>query len=217
TRRDRSPKASYHALREVFEASPASLSPAAPRVSVVVCSYNGEATLGQCLRSLLALDYPDYEVIVVDDGSTDDTRAVLTRFPRVRVVHQPNRGLGVARNVGLREATGTVVAYTDSDCFADPDWLTHLVYQLQRCWAAAVGGPNLTPDDGWLAACVAASPGQPTHVLESDQVAEHIPGCNMAFRRKALEAINGFDPCYHTAGDDVELCWRLPPARYRGT
>jgi hypothetical protein len=90
--------------------------------------------------------------------------------------------------------------------------LTLLVFQLQSSGAAAVGGPNLTPEDGWLAACVAASPGQPTHVLESDQVAEHIPGCNMAFRREALEAINGFDPQYHKAGDDVDVCWRLQQA-----
>jgi hypothetical protein len=72
-----------------------------------------------------------------------------------------------------------------------------------------VGGPNLTPEDGWLAACVAAAPGQPTHVLISDQVAEHVPGCNMAFRREALEAINGFDPQFRKAGDDVDICWRL--------
>src|SRR5207247_7695230 len=80
--------------------------------------------------------------------------------------------------------------------------------------AVAVGGPNLTPEDGWLAGCVAASPGQPMHVLESDQVAEHIPGCNMAFRREALEAINGFDPVYRKAGDDVDVCWRLQQAGY---
>jgi GT2 family glycosyltransferase len=179
---------------------------------VVVCSYNGGSTLGQCLRSLQRLEYPDYEVIVVDDGSTDDTRTILPRFPGVRAIHQANRGLSAARNAGLRAATGAVVAYTDSDCFADPDWLTHLVYQLQRSGAAAVGGPNLTPEDGWLAACVAASPGQPTHVLESDQEAEHVPGCNMAFRRAALEAINGFDPQFRKAGDDVDVCWRLHQA-----
>jgi GT2 family glycosyltransferase len=212
TRADRSPKASYHALAEVWEQPPVGLLPAAPRVSVVVCTYNGGRTLDQCLRSLQVLDYPDYEVIVVDDGSTDSTRAILERFPSIRAVHQPNRGLSVARNVGLHEATGEIVAYTDSDCFADPDWLTHLVYQLRRSGAAAVGGPNLTPDDGWLTACVAASPGQPTHVLESDQVAEHIPGCNMAFRRDALLSINGFDPQYRKAGDDVDVCWRLQQA-----
>ena len=212
THADRFPKAACHALREAFGASPASLLAEAPRVSVVVCTYNGGATLEQCLHSLLALDYPDYEVVVVDDGSTDDTRQILSRFPSVRAVYQPNRGLSAARNVGLREATGAVVAYTDSDCFADPDWLTHLVHQLVRSGAAAVGGPNLTPEDGRLAACVAAAPGQPTHVLESDQVAEHVPGCNMAFRREALEAINGFDPQYRKAGDDVDVCWRLQQA-----
>ena len=214
TRADRSPKVAYHALREVVTRSPAELLPAPPRVSVVVCTCNGGRTLDQCLRSLEALDYPDYEVIVIDDGSTDDTRAIVSRFPDVRAVHQENQGLSAARNTGLGLATGSVVAYTDSDCFADPDWLTHLVYQLQRTGAAAVGGPNLSPDDGRLAACVAAAPGQPTHVLESDQVAEHIPGCNMAFRKDALLAINGFDSQFRTAGDDVDVCWRLQQAGY---
>jgi GT2 family glycosyltransferase len=211
---DRSPKPSYHALREVFERTPAELLLQTPRVSVVVCSYNGGRTLDQCLRSLLALDYPNYEVIVVDDGSTDNTGAILARFPEVRAIRQPNLGLSSARNAGLRAATGGIIAYTDSDCYADADWLTHLVHQLQRTDAVAVGGPNLSPDDGWVAACVGCCPGQPTHVLESDQVAEHIPGCNMAFRREALEAINSFDPCFHTAGDDVDVCWRLQQSGY---
>jgi O-antigen biosynthesis protein len=212
THSDRAPKAACHALREVYEQAPAAGLSVTPKVSVVVCTYNGGRTLDQCLRSLRDVDYPDYEVIVVDDGSMDDTAEILARFPEVTAIRQPNKGLSVARNVGLAAATGDVIAYTDSDCFADPDWLTHLVYQLERSGAAAVGGPNLTPDDGWLAACVAASPGQPTHVLESDQVAEHIPGCNMAFRRDALLAVNGFDPVYRKAGDDVDLCWRLQQA-----
>jgi GT2 family glycosyltransferase len=214
TRADRTPKASCPALEKVFRVSPASMLARRPRVSVVVCTYNGGTTLAQCLRSLHALDYPDYEVIVVDDGSTDDTGAILARFPEVRTVRQSNHGLSYARNVGLRLATGEVVAYTDSDCVADPDWLTLLVDQLERTGAAAVGGPNLTPEDGWLASCVAASPGQPTHVLEREQVAEHIPGCNMAFRRNVLEQIRGFDPLYRKAGDDVDLCWRLQQAGY---
>jgi O-antigen biosynthesis protein len=216
TRRDRSPKASLHAMQEVHERTPAdallSELSSRPRVSVVVCSFNGGATLRECLTSLLALDYPDYEVIVIDDGSTDHTPQILADFPEVRAIRQTNRGLSVARNVGAQAATGSIVAYTDSDCFVNPDWLTHLVYQLQRSGADAVGGPNLTPADGWLASCVAASPGQPTHVLHSDQEAEHIPGCNMAFRRESLLAINGFDPLFRTAGDDVDVCWRLQHA-----
>jgi O-antigen biosynthesis protein len=212
TSADRFPKAAYFALQETIQHSPVDLLPRRPSVSVVVCSYNGGTTLAECLRSLGRLNYPDYEVILVDDGSTDNTRDIASRFPWVRAIHQPNLGLSAARNVGLQSSTGEIIAYTDSDCFADPDWLTHLVAQLLEGDAAGVGGPNLTPEDGRLAACVAASPGQPTHVLESDQVAEHIPGCNMAFRREALEAINGFDPQFRKAGDDVDVCWRLQQA-----
>ncbi len=209
TRADRAPKLSYHAVQRVYQAARPALLGETPRVSVVVCSHNGGATLDECLRSLSDLDYPDYEVIVVDDGSTDDTREILARFPGVRAIHQDHRGLSFARNAGLVRATGTLIAYTDSDCVADRNWLIYLVHQLLRSGAAAVGGPNLTPDDGWLAGCVAAAPGQPTHVLVSDHVAEHIPGCNMAFRREVLEAINGFDPQFRKAGDDVDICWRL--------
>src|SRR5262249_61775744 len=181
-----------HSPPEVFAASPAALLTKKPPVSVVVCTYNGGRTLEQCLKSLERLDYPDYEVIVVNDGSKDNTADILAQFPNVRAIHQSNRGLSVARNVGLRAATGSVIAYTDDDCFADPDWLTQLVYQLERSGAAAVGGPNFSPEDGRIAACVAASPGQPMHGLESEQVAEPIPGCNMAFRREALGSGKGF-------------------------
>jgi O-antigen biosynthesis protein len=210
----RAPKASYHELGSVFQKSPAALLEEAPRVSVVVCSYNGGRTLDQCIRSLLALNYANYEVIVVDDGSTDDTQPILSGFSTIQAIRQENQGLSVARNVGMEAATGEIVAYTDADCFADPDWLTHLVFQFQRSTAAAVGGPNLAPDDGWLAACVAAAPGQPMHVLVSDQEAEHIPGCNMAFLKDALLAIKGFDPLFRKAGDDVDVCWRLQQAGY---
>jgi len=212
THADRVPKAACAQLREMHESPLCELLPAAPKVSVVVCTYNGARTLEQCLHSLLRLDYPDFEVIVVDDGSEDDTASILDRFPEIRVIRQPNHGLSAARNAGLQAAAGTVIAYTDSDCFADRDWLSQLVAQLEASGAAAVGGPNLPPDDGRMAACVAASPGQPMHVLESDQVAEHIPGCNMAFRREALESINGFDTQYRKAGDDVDVCWRLQQA-----
>ena len=212
TTTEREPKPSYYAVGEVFGQPPSRLLTKAPPVSVVVCSYNGGRTLAQCLESLRKIDYPDYEVILVDDGSTDDTPEIATRFPEVKTIRQQNQGLSAARNVGMQAASGAIIVYTDSDCFAHPNWLTHLVYQLERCGAVGVGGPNLTPDDGWLAACVAAAPGQPTHVLESDQIAEHIPGCNMAFYKWALEEINGFDPIYRAAGDDVNICWRLQQA-----
>jgi glycosyltransferase involved in cell wall biosynthesis len=181
----------------------------------VVASHNAQSTLEDCLASLTKLQYPDFEVIVVDDGSTDETAAIARRFP-FKLISIPKGGLSVARNVGLRAATGEVVAYTDSDCRVDPHWLSYLVLPFLNSDMVGVGGPNLVPpDDPWMAHCVARSPGGPLHVLLTDSIAEHIPGCNMAFRKWALEEIEGFDPAFVKAGDDVDVCWRLQERGYR--
>ena len=161
--------------------------PRYPRVSVVVCAYNAERTMDACLASLAVLNYPDYEVIVVNDGSRDRTLEIAESYPYCRIISQPNKGLSVARNVGAEAATGEIVAYTDSDCVADPDWLTYLVAKMEASGLAACGGPNFPPpEDSLVPAAVAVAPGGPTHVLLSDEVAEHIAGCNMAFRRDVL-------------------------------
>ncbi len=189
--------------------------PCYPRVSVVVCSYNAERTMDACLASLEVLNYPDYEVIVVNDGSRDRTLEIAESYPYCRIISQPNKGLSVARNVGAEAATGEIVAYTDSDCVADPDWLTYLVAKMETSGLAACGGPNFPPpEDSLVPAAVAVSPGGPTHVLLSDEVAEHIAGCNMAFRREALLGLGGFDPVYRAAGDDVDICWRFQDAGF---
>jgi glycosyltransferase involved in cell wall biosynthesis len=159
---------------------------------------------------LRQLRYPDYEVIVVDDGSTDATKSIAERYPEFRLISHENRGLSVARNEGCEAATGEVVAYTDSDCAAHPDWLGFLTLRLLSGDFVGVGGPNLPPpEDDWVPEAVARSPGGPTHVLLTDEVAEHIPGCNMAFWRDSLNAVGGFDPTFHAAGDDIDICWRL--------
>ena len=213
--RDRTPKAAFDAVRRRYcGALPPALA-RYPRVSVVVCAYNAERTMEACLASLETLDYPDYEVIVVNDGSTDRTLEISERFPYCRIISQENKGLSVARNVGAEAATGEIVAYTDSDCVADPDWLTYLVARMEDGNLAACGGPNFPPpEDTLVPAAVAVSPGGPTHVLINDEVAEHIAGCNMAFRRDALLALGGFDPTYRAAGDDVDICWRFQDAGY---
>ena len=181
-----------------------------PRVSVVVCAYNAADTLEDNLRSLEQLNYPDYEVILVNDGSRDRTGDIGRQHARVRVIDTPNQGLSAARNVGLAEATGDVVAYTDADTRVDRDWLTFLVQPFLNSDVVGSGGPNVVPaDDPAIAQCIARAPGGPTHVLLDDRIAEHVPGCNMAFRRDALLAIGGFNPIYLRAGDDVDVCWRL--------
>ena len=209
TRADRSPKPALRAASEAFAEAPFAPSLPWPRISVVVCSHNGGRTIRDCLEGLKRLAYPDYEVIVVDDGSTDDTAAIAARYD-CRLIRTPNRGLSNARNAGLAAARGEIVAYLDDDAYPDPHWLTYLAAAFLRTSHAGVGGPNIAPPgDGWIAECVARSPGGPVHVLLTDREAEHIPGCNMAFRKACLEAIGGFDPRFRTAGDDVDVCWRL--------
>jgi O-antigen biosynthesis protein len=214
TNRDRRPKPAFHAVGKAFRAENGAAPGAGPTFSVVVCSYNGARTIGETLEHLDRLRYRDYEVIVVDDGSTDGTAEIAARHA-VRLIRTPNRGLSSARNTGLEAAWGEIVAYIDDDAFPDPDWLTFLAIAFQETDHAAVGGPNLPPpDEGFVARAVARAPGGPIHVLLSDTEAEHLPGCNLAIRADRLRQIGGFDPRFRVAGDDVDVCWRLQDAGY---
>jgi len=219
---DRTPKVSYRTLQPLLQNPERPLyqrfvpEQKLPKVSIVVCSYNGARTLRDCMLSLQDLNYPDYEIILVDDGSKDNTQPIMQEFPKVRNIRQKNRGLSVARNVGIAAATGAVVAFTDSDCMADRDWLYFLVHTLLSSDFAAVGGPNISPPaTDWIQATVGAAPGGPSHVLLTDTIAEHVPGCNMAYHKWALEMIGGFDPEYRKAGDDVDVCWRIMQLGYQ--
>jgi GT2 family glycosyltransferase len=212
TRRDRTPKPALESVRDAFGEIPFGSGPHGPRISVVVCTYNGSKTLPACLRGLRGVEYPDFEVIVVNDGSTDSTPEIVRRFG-FRLISTDNGGLGTARNIGLQAATGEIVAYLDDDARPDPHWLHYLALAFEDGRFAGIGGPNLPPaESGAVASCVADAPGGPTHVLVSDCEAEHIPGCNMAFRKTALEEVGGFDPQFRVAGDDVDICWRLRAA-----
>jgi GT2 family glycosyltransferase len=226
--RDRAPKKAYHRVKKLFAGAENVTGRVPleryPKVSVIVCSYNGGKTLRDCLTALDGVDYPDYEIVFVDDGSTDGTQEIVAAWekeregkllgwktrPDFQSLRQPNMGLSYARNAGAAAAKGEILAYTDSDCMADPDWLYYLVGTLLSGDYAGVGGPNISPPaQNWIQACVAAAPGGPSHVLLTDVVAEHIPGCNMAFHRAAFDQVGGFDAEFRKAGDDVDFCWRL--------
>ncbi len=207
--RDRQPKPALEKVRRAFAEVSFQPNLPWPKFSVVVCSLNGASTIRDTMEGLKNLEYPDYEVIVVNDGSTDETPQIAGEYD-VRLISTENRGLSNARNTGLEAARGEIVAYIDDDAYPDPHWLKYLARTFMTTSFVGVGGPNIAPPgDGSIADCVANAPGGPTHVLISDEIAEHIPGCNKAFRKDALEAIGGFDPRYRAAGDDVDLCWRL--------
>ncbi len=214
--RERVAKPAFERLQQVYRSEVPQPPEPAPMVSVVICAYNAERTLEECLESLRRPRYPNFEVIVIDDGSTDSTKEIAERFPEFRLISHENRGLSAARNDGIAAAQGEVIAFTDADCAVDPDWLTFLVSRLLSGDFAGVGGPNLPPpEDHWVPEVVAHSPGGPTHVLITDSEAEHVPGCNMAFWRERLVEVGGFDPIFAAAGDDVDVCWRLQNAGHK--
>ncbi|MEZ5324145.1 MAG: glycosyltransferase [Verrucomicrobiales bacterium] len=211
--KQRQPKPAYFAVQDHFRkgAAPLSFLTRIPKISVIVCTYNGVRTLDDCLRWIARVDYPDFEVLVVDDGSTENVRAIVEKHARVRYIKQKHAGLSAARNLGAKKANGEILAYTDDDCMPDRDWLAHLALAFQRDpEVAAVGGPNLPPPpENVTQACVIAAPGAPTQVMLNDNDAEHIPGCNLSVLRSEFEAIKGFEERYDVAGDDVDFCWRL--------
>ena len=209
TTRDRQAKPALANVVEAFKEVPFPRDLHWPRISVVVCSYNGAETIEETLAALTKLNYPQYEVIVVDDGSTDATAEIARKYD-VSLIQVENKGLSNARNLGMEAATGEIIAYIDDDAYPDPDWLKFLAAGFTGSDHAGIGGPNIAPPGHGLAADgVAHAPGGPIHVLLSDEIAEHIPGCNMAYRLYRLRAIGGFDPRFGAAGDDVDICWRV--------
>jgi O-antigen biosynthesis protein len=209
TRADRSPRPALEVAARWNRRTVRDVEFEWPRISVVICAHNAGATLDECLRHTVALDYPWLETIVVDDGSTDETPEIAQRYADVRLLRVTHCGLAEARNEGFRAARGELIAYLDADAFPPPEWPYYLALGLDAPNVGGVGGPNVPPaDDPPGAHIVARSPGGPVHVLTSDSRAEHIPGCNMAFWKLLLNEIGGFDPIYTAAGDDVDLCWK---------
>ena len=171
TKRDRCPKPALASVREAFAQVPFPSDLRWPRISVVVCTYNGHRTIRDCLEGLLRLEYANFEVIVVDDGSTDATGDIAEQYG-FRLIRTENRGLSSARNTGLEAATGELVAYLDDDAYPDPHWLTYLAATFMSTTYVGVGGPNIAPaSDGPIAECIANAPGNPVHVLLSDKEA----------------------------------------------
>jgi O-antigen biosynthesis protein len=210
TRADRSARPALDVVQQWNNRTVRDLGVEWPSMSVVICAYNAEPTIAECLDATTMLDYPDLDVVVVDDGSTDRTADIAESYPGVRVLREAHAGLSVARNTGWREARGDLVVYLDSDAFPAPEWPYYLALGMDGPMVGGVGGPNIPPQsDGLAAQRVARAPGGPVHVLLSDDRAEHVPGCNMAFWKIVLAEVGGFDPVYTAAGDDVDLCWKV--------
>jgi len=192
-----------------------------PAISVVIPVHNARKTIEKCLKSLSELNYPAYEVIVVDDGSTDDTADLCAAHEWVRLIRLDKGGPGRARNAGIEVAKGDLIAVTDGDCVVDREWLKELAEGFTAEDVAGVGGDQRSPDDetgtGRLIQDFLKTIGFMTEYIKTGSVAHetnHNASCNVAYRKTVLNEVGGFDETLWP-GEDVELDLRIKKRGYR--
>jgi len=179
-------------------------------VSVIIPAYNAETTLAECIEACLAQTYPDTEVIVVDDGSTDATSRIARGFP-VHYVRQDNRGPAAARNRGAVVAKGAVLAFTDADCVPEPDWLERLLGRFKEGVVAVGGTYGIANPEAPLAKMIHAEIALRHDRFEAD--IDFLGSFNVAYRREAFDAVGGFDERFSRASaEDNDLAYRLHDA-----
>ncbi len=173
-------------------------------ISVIIPTHNRLSQLQNCLRSVLALRHPDYEIIVVNDGSTDGTCDFLDRLsnPKVKSIHHlKNLGPSAARNTGVELARGTIVAFTDDDCVVDSNWLVELekIFTNEQC--DFVFGATYYISKHYK--------GYFPERLTSNGGGKWPGGANIAFKKEVFRTIGGFNSffdAYHN--EDTELAIR---------
>jgi glycosyltransferase involved in cell wall biosynthesis len=185
-------------------------------ITVIVCAHNEERSLSGCLHSVLAQTRPPDELLVINNASTDATRAVAQQIPNVRVVDEPRKGLVVARETGRREARGDLLVYIDADCRAPLTWLARGAGHFERDpGLLALSGPYRFYDwDWWGRLLVRAydytlAPSTQVLVKHVLRIGTIFYGGNFAARRAALERIGGFDTSIEFHGEDTNVGRRL--------
>ncbi len=188
------------------------------QISVIVAARNSAGTISQCLKSLLAQDHDCFEIVVVDDGSTDDTASACDSWDGVRVIRSHWGGPARARNIGVRAARGEIVAFTDADCVAHPHWLAELARCFEDPAVAGAGGDQVSPEDetpfGRRVQEFFKAIGFMTDYIRSDTSSSgirettHNPSCNSAYRKSVFEEVGGFSEDQFP-GEDVELDLKL--------
>jgi biofilm PGA synthesis N-glycosyltransferase PgaC len=187
-----------------------------PFVSVIVAAYCEETVIERTLASLLRLDYPRYEIIVVDDGSTDRTVDILSPYAadgRIRLLEKrQNEGKAMALNDAIPIARGDIITIVDADIEPGPDTLRHLVTHFRHGRVAAVAGnPQVTNTSSLLAKMQATEFASIVSVLRRAQRVWGriltVSGAVCAFRKSAVVDVGLFDP--EMATEDIALTWKL--------
>ena len=181
------------------------------RVSIVIPAYNAGKTMGACVAACLNQSHAPVEVIVVDDGSRDDTPGIA-EGAGARCIRQENAGPAAARNRGAQEAAGEIVAFTDSDCIPQSDWIAQLVAGFRDEGVWAVGGTYGIANPHKRLARVIHAEIVARHARFAEEV-DFLGSFNVAYQRERFFDVGGFDTTFTMAsGEDNDLAYRLHDA-----
>ena len=177
--------------------------------SVIIPVYNGAQTLPACLQALQQQNRPPEEIIVVDDGSTDQSVAIANEF-EVRVVSQPNAGPAVARNLGARLAKGDILLFTDADCAPAVDWTEQMLAPFTDSSVAGAKGVYRTEQQALVARFVQQEYQDRYDRMAGQASIDFVDTYSAAYRRTVFLVAGGFDTRFPTASvEDQELSFRL--------
>jgi len=186
---------------------------------VVIPTYNAERTIDSCLDALLqqSVERDCYEIIVVDDGSTDATPAIVASYPSVRLIRQANAGPAVARNRGAQEARGEILLFTDADCVPAHDWIERMTAPFQRSEEiVGVKGTYLLRQRALVARFVQLEYEDKYHHMAKYEHIDFIDTYSAGYRRDVFLANGGFDTSFPTASvEDQEFSFRLARQGYK--
>jgi glycosyltransferase involved in cell wall biosynthesis len=188
------------------------------RASVIVPALNAAQALPRCLKALASQSYPraEYEIIVVDDGSTDDTSRVAAQAGADHVLTCPHRGPAAARNAGIAQAQGEVILFTDADCEPEAGWLAEMLRPFDDPRVAGVKGSYKTRQTEVVARLAQCEFEERYDLLARLPAIDFIDTYAAAFRASVLRAIGGFDPAFPQANnEDVDLSYRLAEHGHR--
>ena len=189
-----------------------------PLVSFIVVNWNGSAYLEECLQALMAQTYKSFEVLVVENGSTDNSAEILKRFPAVEVIpNVSNRGFGPANNQALSRARGELIAFVNNDAVLEETWLANIVMPFENPKTGMVAGKTLSyfqrdiiDNTGHLLYWDGVNRGRgrmqkDEGQFDAVQSALFPSGCACVFRAETLREIGHFDEDFYLYGDDTEI------------
>lgn len=182
-----------------------------PKISIIVPNYNDASKLSACIQSLLDLNYPKdkVEIIIVDNGSTDNSMQIIKTFPVKLLTEKDVKGSYAARNLGVKNATGEVLAFTDSDCIVDKQWLYNSIKYLTEKDVGGVSGKILSGEPKTLVEEYQLL----TKALDQSRYFSHpyypfAVTANVIYKKSVFDKIGLFET-HWISGGDVDFAWRM--------